>query len=138
MWGSTEKMAYMLREGLSEVGVPVTMKNLKTTDISDVMTDLLTSKLIIIGSPTINNGMLPTLGAFLTYIKGLKPKNRMGFAFGSYGWSGQAAGQIEDVMKELKWELPKEIVKINYIPEPEDLENMKNLGKELGDLLKGK
>jgi flavorubredoxin len=62
----------------------------------------------------------------------------VGFAFGSYGWSGQAAGQIEEVMKELKWELPKEIVKINYIPEPEDLENMKNLGKELGDLLKGK
>jgi flavorubredoxin len=138
MWGSTEKLAYMLREGLSEVGVPVTMKNLKTTHISDVMTDLLTSKLVIIGSPTINNGMLPTLGAFLTYIKGLKPKNRVGFAFGSYGWSGQAAGQIEEVMKELKWELPKEIVKINYIPEPEDLENMKNLGKELGDLLKGK
>jgi flavorubredoxin len=54
MWGSTEKLAYMLREGLSEVGVPVTMKNLKTTHISDVMTDLLTSKLVIIGSPTIN------------------------------------------------------------------------------------
>lgn len=138
MWGSTEKMAYMLREGLSENGIPVTMKNLKTTHISDVMTDLLTSKMILIGSPTINNGMLPTLGAFLTYIKGLRPKNRLGFAFGSYGWSGQAAGQIEEVMKELKWELPKEILRINYIPEPEDLENIKIIGKELGDILKGK
>ncbi len=138
MWGSTEKLAYMLREGLTEVGVPVTMKNLKVTHISDVMTDLLTSKMILIGSPTINNGMLPTLGAFLTYIKGLKPKNRIGFAFGSYGWSGQAAGQIEEVMKELKWELPKDIVKINYIPEPGDLENMRSLGKELGELLKSK
>lgn len=138
MWGSTEKMAYMLREGLSETGVPVTIKNLKTTHISDVLTDLLTSKMVVIGSPTINNGMLPTLGAFLTYIKGLRPKNRLGFAFGSYGWSGQAAGQIEEVMKELKWELPKEIVKINYIPETEDLENLKNIGRELGDILNEK
>jgi flavorubredoxin len=138
MWGSTEKLAYKLREGLSESGVPVTMKNLKTTHISDVMTDLLTSKLVILGSPTLNNGMLPTMGAFLTYIKGLKPKNRLGFAFGSYGWSGQAAGQIEEVMKELKWELPKEIAKINYIPEPEELEELRKLGRELGDILKSR
>jgi flavorubredoxin len=138
MWGSTEKIAYMLREGLSETGVPVTMKNLKTTHISDVMTDLLTSKLVLIGSPTLNNGMLPSMGAFLTYIKGLRPKNRLGFAFGSYGWSGQAAGQIQEVMKELKWELPKEIVKINYIPETDEMESLKNIGRELGDILKEK
>jgi flavorubredoxin len=138
MWGSTEKIAYMLREGLSDKGVHVTIKNLKASHISDIMTDLLTSKLVLIGSPTLNNGMLPSMGAFLTYIKGLKPKNRLGFAFGSYGWSGQAASQIEEVMKELRWELPKEIMKINYIPEPEDLENIKNIGKELGDILKEK
>jgi flavorubredoxin len=138
MWGSTEKIAFAMAEGLHDKKVNVTMRNLKTTHISDVVTDVLTSKMILIGCPTFNNGLLPTIGGFLTYIKGLRPRNRIGFAFGSYGWSGQAAAQIEEVMKELKWKLPKEVVKINYIPENEELENLKNIGRELGDILKKK
>ncbi|MFQ6002424.1 MAG: FprA family A-type flavoprotein, partial [Candidatus Zixiibacteriota bacterium] len=59
MWGSTEKIAYALRDGMEKVEIPVTMRNLKTSDISDVMTDLLLSRGILIGSPTLNNGMLP-------------------------------------------------------------------------------
>jgi flavorubredoxin len=123
---------------MSERGIHVTMRNLTTTHISDVVTDILTSKMILIGSPTFNNGLLPTIGSFLTYIKGLRPRKRIGFAFGSYGWSGQAAAQIEEAMKELKWELPKEVLKINYIPEDDELNNIKEIGKELGDILKEK
>jgi flavorubredoxin len=131
MWGSTEKMAYKLREGFNETGIPVTMRNLKKIHISDVMTDILTSKIILIGSPTLNNGMLPTMGAFLTYLKGLRPKNRIGFSFGSYGWGGQAVGQIQDVMKDLNWDIPIECMKIKYIPDDDELENVKEAGKEL-------
>ncbi len=136
MWGSTEKMAYKLREGLCEAGVKVTIRNLKTNHISDIMTNVIDSKLILIGSPTLNNGMLPTLGGFLTYIKGLRPKDRIGFAFGSFGWGGQAVGQIEEVMKDLNWELPEESLKIKFIPDDSELENVKALGKKLGGLLK--
>lgn len=136
MWGSTEKMAFKLREGLLEAGINVTMRNLKTNHISDVMTSLHDSKLILIGSPTLNNGMLPTMGAFLTYLKGLRPKNRLGFAFGSFGWGGQAVRQIEDVMKDLKWELPEDGVKIKYIPDDSELEDLKKVGKKLAKQLK--
>jgi len=136
MWGSTEKMAFKLREGLHEAGMNVTIRNLKTNHISDIMTNLLTSKLVLIGSPTLNNGMLPSLGAFLTYVKGLRPRDRIGFAFGSFGWGGQAVGQIEDVMKDLKWELPIEGSKIKYIPDEDELNNMKEIGKKLGDIMK--
>ncbi len=135
MWGSTEKMAYKLREGLEEKGVVVTMRNLKTNHISDVMTDLHDSKMILVGSPTLNNGMLPSMGAFLTYIKGLKPRNRIGFAFGSFGWGGQAVGEIEEVMKDLGWEIPVECVKIKYIPDGDELEAVKETGKLLGEKL---
>ncbi len=69
--------------------------------ISDILTDVLFSQAILVGSPTLNNGMLPTVGAFLTYLKGLRPKKRIGFAFGSYGWGGQAIKEIETVMKNL-------------------------------------
>ena len=136
MWGSTEKMAYKLSEGLEESGIPVTVKNLKTTHISDIITDVLTAKIIALGSPTMNNTMLPTMGGFLTYLKGLRPRNKTGFIFGSYGWGGQAVGEIKNVLEPLSWEFPEDGVKINYIPDEKELENMKKIGKKLGNKIK--
>ena len=135
MWGSTEKMAHKLKDGLEAAGVPVTMRSLSTNHISDVMTDLICSKLVLIGSPTLNNGMLPTMGAMLTYLKGLKPRNRIGFAFGSFGWGGQAVSEIEAVMKGLNWEMPIKGVNLKWVPDPEELEAVKKTGKELGERL---
>jgi flavorubredoxin len=136
MWGSTEKMAKTLAEGLEESKLKVTMKNLKTNHISDVITEVLTTKLILLGSPTMNNMMLPSMGEFLTYLKGLRPRNRVGFVFGSYGWGGQAVGQIETILKELKWEIPEQSVNLNYIPSNEDLTNLKKIGNKLGKSIK--
>jgi flavorubredoxin len=135
MWGTTEKMAFKLREGLLEKGINVTMRSLKYNHMSDIITNINDTKLILLGSPTINNGMLPRMGGFLTYIKGLRPRNRLGFVFGSYGWGGQAVGQIEEILKELKWELPIEGLKIKYIPDDDELENVKEIGKNLGEIL---
>ena len=135
MWGSTKLMADKLKEGLLESGMHVTMRSLKHTDISDVMTDVLSSKVILIGSPTLNNGMLPSMGAFLTYLKGLWPRDRVGMAFGSYGWGGQAVGQIDEVMEGMKWETPLGNVRMKYIPDPDELEEIRLKGKELGELI---
>jgi flavorubredoxin len=137
MWGSTERMAMALRDGLLSAGANVTVRNLKHKDISDIMTDLLTSRMVLLGSPTLNNGMLPSMGAFLTYIKGLKPKNRIGFAFGSYGWGGQSVGEMEEVMKGLGWEIPLEGAKLKYIPDDKELDDVKAIGRKLGERLKG-
>ena len=131
MWDSTEKIAYSLREGIEEAGIPVIVRSLKTTDISDIITDVITSKYILIGSPTLNNSMLPSMGGFLTYLKGLKPKNRVGFVFGSFGWGGQAVGDIEKILKELSWELPLDSININYIPDQNELKKVKEIGKKL-------
>ncbi len=136
MWGSTEKLAYSLLEGLEDRGVSVTLRNLKTIHISDVMTDLLTAKAILIGSPTLNMGMLPTVGAFITYLKGLKPKRRIGFAFGSYGWAGQSVKEIEAVMRGLGWDVPVEGVSVQYIPDDAELQKLRGIGNQLGELLK--
>jgi len=136
MWGSTEKMAHSLRAGLEKAGIPVTMRNLKTLHISDIMADVLRSKAILVGSPTLNNGIFPPVGAFLTYLKGLRPKNRIGFAFGSYGWGGQAVKEMETIMNDLGWDMPVEGVKIQYIPDEEELDEVKEAGKELGEVIK--
>ena len=131
MWGSTEKIAYALREGIEESEIPVNIRNLRSSHISDIITDLNSSKYVLIGSPTINNTMLPTLGGFLTYLKGLRPRNRVGFVFGSYGWGGQAVGEIEEILKSLSWSIPIESYKINYVPEQADLKKAKEIGKRL-------
>jgi len=136
MWGSTEKIAYALSNGIEEEGINVNIKNLKQTHISDIITDVLTSKMIILGSPTLNNTMLPTMGKFLTYLKGLRPNNRIGFVFGSYGWGGQAVGEIENILKQLKWDMPKKSININYVPDKKELEDVKKIGNNLGKLLK--
>ncbi len=135
MWGSTTKMAQALEEGLKEAGIPVVMRNLKWIHISDILTDVIDSRLILMGSPTLNNGMLPTMGAFLTYLKGLRPRKRVGFAFGSYGWGGQAVGEIEAVMETLKWELPEDGIKYRYIPDEDALEALKGTAKRLAAAL---
>jgi len=135
MWGSTLKMALALREGLKIAGVPVTMRSLKTNHISDILSDIVKSRLILIGSPTLNNGMLPTMGAFLTYIKGLRPRKKIGLAFGSFGWGGQAVGEIEKVMDELGWEKPHKGINLKFIPDPEELEEVKAKGKEIGEFI---
>ena len=136
MWGSTEKMALALRDGLTETGAVVTMRNLKYRHISDIMTDVLDSKMVILGCPTLNNGLLPSMGAFLTYLKGLKPKNRLGYAFGSYGWGGQAVGEMEEVFKGLGWKMPLAGTKLKFIPDDKELDEMKIIGRKLGEQLK--
>lgn len=136
MWGSTDRMAGALRDGLEATGIPVTMHNLKTSHISDVITTILDSRLVCIGSPTLNSGVLPSVGAFLTYLKGLRPKQRVGFAFGSYGWGGQSITDIEAIMNALAWELPEHSLKTQYIPEENDLKAIVATGQRLGAYIK--
>jgi len=132
MWGSTAKMAKVLEEGIVEAGIPVNMRNINKCHVSDIITDLQDSKLVLIGSPTLNNGMMPSIGGFLTYLKGLKPRNRVGFVFGSYGWGGQAVGEIEKILKGLNWDIPYKSINLNYIPDEKELKNLKNIGTKLG------
>lgn len=136
MWGSTEKIAYSLKEGIEEADIPVALRNIKNTHISDIITDVLSYKMILIGSPTLNNTMLPSVGGFLTYLKGLRPKDRIGFVFGSYGWGGQAVGEIEKILKDLSWDIPMDSINLNFIPDKNELINVKKIGNKLGEYLK--
>ncbi len=82
--------------------------------------------------------MLPTVGAFLTYLEGLRPKKRIGFVFGSYGWGGQAVKKIGAVLESLKWELPLESINLQYVPGEEELEKTVEIGEKFGNLLKNR
>ncbi len=136
MWGSTEKLAYALLDGLRDKGMDVRMRHLQKNHMSDIITDILESRLVLLGSPTLNNGMLPTMGGFLTYLKGLRPSNRVGFVFGSYGWGGQAVGEIEKIIDGLGWDRPIKSMNVNYIPGENDLDKMRDIGSKIVKYIK--
>ena len=105
MWGSTEMMAKTLYDEWTIAGKTVELIDLRKKHISYAMARLLDAKYIAVGSSTLNNNLLPNVAAFLTYMKGLKPKDRIALAFGSYGWSGESIGQIEAYFAALGFEL---------------------------------
>ncbi len=136
MWHSTEKMANAIASGLSEEGVEVRPMSLGKWDRSNVMTEVLDAKAVIVGSPTFNNGLFPTVSDFLTYMKGLKPKNRIGAAFGSYGWSGESVKLINKELEGMKFEIIDPGVRIQYVPDNEGIEACVLLGKKIARAMK--
>lgn len=103
MWGSTEEMVEKIKAEYEALGKKVFVHCLRDEHYSQVMGDIVEAKFIMLGASTLNNNMMPTMAAFLTYMKGLKPKNRIGLAFGSYGWSGEATKQVDEIMQGLGW-----------------------------------
>ncbi len=102
---------------------------------SDIITEVLDAGAIIIGSPTINNGLYPTVSDFLTYLKGLRPKNKIAAAFGSYGWSGEAVKLIIKELEEMNLKVVDPGLKVSYVPDSEDLKACFQLGKKIGGAL---
>lgn len=136
MWQSTDLMARAIADGLAGDGIEVKVMRLRATDRSDVMTEVLDAGAIIIGSPTLNNGIFPTVADMLVYLKGLKPKNKFGAAFGSYGWSGEAPGIIFNELKGMGIETIGEPLKVKYVPDGDGLKKCCELAKEISRRLK--
>ncbi len=105
MWGTTEKMAKKYYEEYKSKGFDAEIIKLSEKHYSYALERCLTAKYIFVGSSTLNNEMMPTVAAFLTYMRGLKPKGRTAKAFGSYGWSGESVKKIESYLEDMGFEL---------------------------------
>jgi flavorubredoxin len=138
MWQSTALMARVIAEGLGETGTGVSMVPLSCNTRADAMTELLNAGALLVGSPTINNGMFPTLADFLTYARGLKPRNLVGAAFGSYGWSGEATAHVEDYLKQMGVELVAPALKHRFVPDEAALDKCRELGRLVSEKLKAR
>ena len=133
MWDSTEKMAEAILEGAQECNVEARFYNVDTTHPTHIATEVLDCAAIAIGSPTLNNSLMPKLAGALCYLSGLRPTNKKGFAFGSYGWSKRGgASEVEDIMKEMKIELMRDPLRAQYVPTPEVLEECREAGRAMG------
>ena len=133
MWGSTEQMAYAILDGAQECNVEAQFYNVDTTHATRLVTEVLDCAAIAIGSPTLNNSLMPNMAGALCYMSGLRPTNKAGFAFGSYGWSIRGgASAVEESMKDMKIELMRDPLRAQYVPTPEVLEECREAGRMMG------
>ncbi len=138
MWQSTEKMIKAVGDALMEEGIEIKFMSLKRFHHSDVMGEFSDAALLVCASPTHNNGMLPLMADFLTYMKGLKPKGRIGATLGSFGWSGEAPKAMAAVLEEAGFELPLGPLRVKNVPAHEHLAECREMGKALAGLVKDK
>lgn len=133
MWHSTEMMAREICDSFIAEGISAKLIDVKASHISDIMTDLCDARYVAVGSPTLNSNMLPTVASFLTYMRGLSPKNgqRIGLAFGSYGWAPLGPKQVYEELEKAKFNLPVPVVTQQWIPSEENLAELQATVKKI-------
>jgi flavorubredoxin len=131
MWNSTERMAKAIAEGLIGAGIDCKVFHAAATDANDLMVEIFKSKLIVMGSCTYNNGILPSMAKILTEMRGLRFKNKIGAAFGSYGWSGESVKEIEEVFQRAAIPLARPGIRMKWHPSEDDLNTCRDYGREL-------
>ncbi len=136
MWHSTDTMARAIAEGIISKGVEAKLYKLRSYSASEAMTEILDAKAVLVGSPTLNNGMFPTLGQFLTYATGLKPKGKLWSFFGSYGWGGGAVKGMIDMAKKAGFDVYEPGVEVKFVPDIDDLKKCFDFGQEIAQKIK--
>jgi flavorubredoxin len=137
MWHSTETMANLIAAGIAAEGVAARPIHIRSSHRSEIMTEVLDAGAVIVGSPTINNQLFPTVSDFLTYMKGLKPQNKIGAAFGSYGWSGESVKLINKELEAMKFDVIDPGIRIQYVPDQDGKDTCFELGRKIGKAIKG-
>jgi anaerobic nitric oxide reductase flavorubredoxin len=138
MWDGTRRMAEAIAEGITEgdQAVAVKLYNVARSDKNDVITEIFKSKAILVGSSTINKGVLSAVAGILEEIKGLRFRNKKAAAFGTYGWSGEAVKIISERLKEAGFQLLNDGIRATWNPDTESANNCIRFGREIALNLK--
>jgi flavorubredoxin len=139
MWNATRVVAEKIAAGIHEADKNVNVKlfNLAKTDKNDVITEVFKSKAILMGSPTINRGILVSVAGILEEIKGLQFKNKKAAAFGCYGWSGESTKIVSDGLRGAGFEVVHDGLKVLWNPDPDVQVQCVEFGRQMADVLNG-
>ncbi len=137
MWDGTRKLAEAIAKGITQADESVAVKlfNIARSDKNDVITEIFKSKAVLVGSPTINKGILSAVAAILEEIKGLGFKNKKAAAFGCYGWSGESVKIISSQLKDSGFELLNDGLRAQWNPDPDAVAQAVDFGKQIGQQL---
>lgn len=136
MWNGTRKMAETISAGIKKADKKVNIKlyNSATTDKNDILTEIFKSKLILIGSPTVNRGVLTSVAGLLEEIKGLGFKNKKAAAFGAYGWSGESVHKITTLLSDAGFEIVDNGLKALWQPNEDALQQCLEFGNRIAEI----
>ena len=137
MWQSTRLMAEAIADGIRDVlpAYEVKLMNAAKDDKNDILTEMFRSRAILVGSPTVNNGYTYAIAGLLEMMKGMKLKKKLGAAFGSYGWSGEAAKQIAEHLATAGLDVSVEGYRTPWVPDEEALAQCRAFGQEFAKQL---
>lgn len=135
MWGATHKMAEFIGKGVGLAGLTYKIYNLGSADRNDINTDIFQSRGILLGSSTVNNGLLTSLAPILEDLAGLKFQYKVGAAFGSYGWSGESPAILTEHLSKAKVKVIMDPIKFKYMPDEKELEECIRFGREFAEKL---
>ena len=133
MWHSTEHMTIPIMEGIKSAGVDVDVLKLRSTPMSVAIKRVWESRAMLVGTPTLNNIMFPSVAEFLQHLRGLRPKNRMAGAFGSYGWGGGAVKEAYEHFKKMGLEAVEPGMEVIYRPSFDDDKKCFEFGKQFAE-----
>jgi flavorubredoxin len=136
MWEGTRSMAEAVGEGMAQEGIPYKIFHAGLADRNDMVTEIFRAKAVIIGSPTFNQSVLPTLTPILEDLRGLKFQNKIGAAFGTYGWSGESPQIIEEHLNKCNIPVVCESVKAKWQPKAEELSKCRVMGLKIARAIK--
>ncbi len=137
MWGATDKMAKLIGRGIADGGVDVKIYDIAQADSTEIIGQMLDAKGYLLGSSTHDNDMLPNIAGFLEFLKGLKPRNRIAAAFGSYGWGGGAVQGIEKVLKDGGIEIAAAPITCRFFPDESEIGKCYEFGAEFAKKIRG-
>ncbi|MFW5935930.1 MAG: FprA family A-type flavoprotein [Candidatus Hadarchaeota archaeon] len=134
IYESTAKLAREIADG-ARSKVNVRLFHARNDLKSEMLEEILDAKTVAIGSPTMHNRVYPSVAEFLTYLRGLKPRGKLGVAFGSYGWGGGAVREINKFFEELKWDTMDSFT-VKYRPDEDELKKAYELGEQIAQKIK--
>ena len=136
MWKSTARMTQPIMQGISDENVDVKVVKLRATPMSVAIKEFWKARGCLLGTPTLNNIMFPSVAEFLTHLRGLRPKNRIAGAFGSYGWGGGAVKEAYGEFERMKLKTFDPGVEVLYRPSMDDEEKCYEFGKKFAQSVK--
>ena len=135
MWGATEKMARAVYEGVSKAGTKAKLFKLSVMENSVLAEEMLDASGVILGSPTLNLSMMPTMGKFLVYLKGLKPADKHAATFGAYGWSGGSQKDMEEFILKAGMNLHDGLF-VKWAADEDEIEKYEQFGYDFATKIK--
>lgn len=131
MWESTATMAQAIHEGASQKDVDARLLPVRSTSATVVATEILDAASFAVGTPTLNQAMMPAVAGLLTYLQGLKPIGKAGLAFGSYGWASRGTKDVDQVLRNMKLEILQDPLEVQFSPDAAALERCREAGRRL-------